>query len=167
MTRTEVSQSIITANRFYIVHVALATKIARCGQIDLEGFHIVGRRAVVVWNGCSGHFQIFAAQEEQQPVAGETHQIGHQHELHGSFRFELKPLENASTYEDANARSRNGYRPGVDTGLALSQAELRLEVLWKENDETGNNHQFHARSQTGNDVHRIGHQTPHRQWDIC
>lgn len=166
MARTKVGQPVITANRLDVVHVALATEITGRRQVNLERLDIMWR-AVVVRYCRAGHFQIFAAQKEQQPVARQTDKVRNEHELHGALRFELEALQDAATDEDTNAGTRYRDRTGKDTSLAFAQAELRFQILWQENHKAGNNHQFHAGPKTGADIHRIRYQAPHRLRNVC
>jgi hypothetical protein len=47
------------------------------------------------------------------------------------------------------------------TGLALSQAELRLQVLGKEYYKSWHNDELHAGTKACNHVHRVAHKPPH------
>lgn len=167
MTRTKVRQPVVAADRFHVKHVTFAAKVARRRQVHLERLHVVlRRRAVVVRYRRASHFEILTTQEEQQPVTGQTDQVGDKHKLDGPLRLQLEPLQDATTDEDSDASARHGDRPREDTGLTLAQAELSLEVLWQEHHESGHDHQLHARPQAGHDVHRIGHQPPHGQGNV-
>ena len=48
----------------------------------------------------------------------------------------------------------------------LVQVELRLQVLGEENDESGDDDEFGARPQAGEDVDFVGEQPPHRLGDV-
>lgn len=53
------------------------------------------------------------------------------------------------------------------TGLALSQTELRLQVLRKENHKSWHNDEFHAGTKACNYVHRVAYEPPHWPRDVC
>ncbi len=48
---------------------------------------------------------------------------------------ELKPLEDVSPEEDADARAGYGCPASQQVRLGLAQAELRLQILGQEHDE--------------------------------
>lgn len=122
--------------------------------------------AVVIRYRCAGHFQIFAAQKEQQSIARQTHQIRDENELNGSFWFQFESFEKTSAEKDADARTGHSDRAGENARLTFAQAELCFQIFRQEHDKSGYNHEFHASAETGHDINRIRYETPHRQWNV-
>lgn len=116
---------------------------------------------VVVWHGGTGHFQVITSQEEQERITSQTYDVGNEYKRNCSFGFQLESLQYTATYENADTSSRYGNGSSENTSLAFANAELRLQIFWKENHKTRNYHKFHAGSQAGYDINRICHQSKH------
>lgn len=135
MARTEIRQTVITANWFHVGSCAIATEITRRRQVDAKRFHF-GRCAetmiitvifkselqllpsssvvvlpVEIRNRRAGHFDVVAPQKKQQSVTGETYCVRDQNKLHRSLRFQFETFEKETAHENTDARS--GYRDGT------------------------------------------------------
>ena len=103
MTRGEVGETIGSTHGLDVVHVALASKVAAVGQVDLEPLRGVLR----VGLGGPCHGDVVAAQEEEKTVAAQTKDIADKDELNRSSWTQLEFLENVATKDDADTSSRN------------------------------------------------------------
>lgn len=138
MTWTEICQAVVAANRLNVNRRTLAASIAGCREVHLKRLKVRG--VVVVGNRRSGHLHVITAEEEQECVARETNDVGHENKLHSALGFQLEPFEEESSNEDSHAGSGYGDGASEYARLRLPQAELRFEVLWKENHKTAHNH---------------------------
>lgn len=68
-------------------------------KIFEECLPIIGIR-----HGCSCHLDVIAAEEEQQGVAREAHDVRDENELHGAFGPQLESLQQTSAHEDTDTR---------------------------------------------------------------
>lgn len=166
MTRAEVGQAVVAADRLDVGHSTLAAEVAGGSEVHLEGLRAL-RAAVEVRNSGASHLDVVAAQEEEEAVAEQTDDVGDENELHGTLRPELEALEEAAAEEDADAGTGYGDRAGEDARLTLAEAELRLEVLGQEDDEARDDHQLHTGTEARHHVHRIAHEPPHASWNVC
>lgn len=166
MTRAEIRQTVVTADRLDVRHSALATEVARGSEIHLKGLGAL-RATVKVWNSGPSHLHVLAAEKEQQAVTHQTDYVGDQNELHRALRPQLQPLQHAPAEEDPDTGARDRDRAREDARLTLPQAELRLEILGQKYHEAGYDYQLHAGSQTRHDVHWVAHEPPHAPWNIC
>ena len=78
----------------------------------------------------------------------------------------MHPLEQIAAEKYAYACSRDGDAPGEHGGFGLAEIELRLEVLWQENDETGNDDELHASAHAGHHVDLVGEEIPGGAGDV-
>lgn len=108
MTWTEIRQAIVAAHRFHIGHVALASEITGSCQIDLEWFGLCVGCTVVVRRSGAGHFQILAAQKEEQPVARQANNIRNEYELNSTLGLQFEAFEKAAAKENANTGAGDG-----------------------------------------------------------
>lgn len=101
MTWAEVRQTVVPANWLYVVHAALAAEVARRSKVHLK--RLLAVRAVEVRYRRPRHLQVIAPQEDEKAVAEEANHVRDQHELHGAFRPQLHPLQDAASHENAYA----------------------------------------------------------------
>lgn len=148
MTRAEVREAVVAANRFDVVHSTFAAKIARGSEINLKRFGAFGGcrsqiaanstspGAIKIRNGSPRHFDIVTAKKEQETVTRQTNNVRNENKLDSSFRPKLQTLEQTTAEKNAYAGTRNGDRTGKYTRLTLSQTELRLQILGQKHHES-------------------------------
>lgn len=109
----------------------------------------------IVGYRCAGHFEIIAAQKEQHGIARKADDIRDEYKLNGALRFQLESLEHATAKEDADAGAGHSNGTGKNIRLTLAQTKLCFQIFGKEHNESRDNHQFHAGTQTGYNIDRI------------
>ncbi len=115
-----------------------------------------------IWAGCSRHLDVVAAEEEEHDVTGQAEDVKEDDQLGGAFGFQLKPFEDVASQEDANASAGDGYAAGEHAGHALGQVELRFQIFWQKDDESGHDDQLHASAQAGDNIDLVGQKLPCR-----